>query len=325
MTNQIKQITSFVMLFVFSWMLVFLSLVSTSALAGEKIDKSLDFVEEGNIRITNIVGKIEVFGWNKKQVKVEGELSDNNDSFSFERHNNDMHIQMREKPYGQNSSSDQLKIYVPVKSNISFSSPNSNLFLKEQKGTLNVEAVNGNVHVENVQGKIRAEILNGNIVCSNIRGRVELETVNGNIEAKGVNTDNGSFSAVNGDILISGDMNNARFQTVSGKVRLKLRKIENLQLETVAGDVDVEAELADNADLRATSVSGSIRLHFLKDPSARFEIVNHTGGTVLNELSEDEPSNNDFGPGKQLNFSHKGGKARISVSTLHGDIKLGRK
>lgn len=325
MTNSFKQIFSWFFLFVISWSIVFLSLASTSAFADQKIDKSLDFIEEGNIRISNLNGKIEVFGWNKKQVKVEGKLSDTNKSFTFERNNNSIEIEMREKPWHGNSSGDHLKIYVPIKSNISFESPNSEFYVKQQQGSVDVETMNGNVYIDDIQGRVRAELLNGNIYCKDVRGRLSLETVNGNIEVQGATSDNGVFSAVNGDIDVTGDVNNLKLEAVSGSINLKLQKIDSLQMETVSGEITAEVELAESGDIRASSVSGTVKLIFLKEPSAHFEILNHTGGKVTNNLSEDAATKNDFGPGKTLKFTHKGGRASVSLSTLHGEVVLDRK
>ena len=53
-----------------------LFILSITANAGEKIDKTLDAVSNGEVEIHNNRGIIVVQGWDKEQVSVKGELDD---------------------------------------------------------------------------------------------------------------------------------------------------------------------------------------------------------------------------------------------------------
>ncbi len=317
-------VQNLVLLFVTS-SVIFLALASTAAVAGEKIDQSLDFIEDGKIDISNVNGKIELFGWKKKQVKVVGELSDQNKTFIFERHGNRIEIRMREKNQWGSGKGDNLKIYIPKRSNVSFESPNTGLDIKTIHGSVDLEAVNGNIDVHDVEGRLRVEVVNGNIYCENVKGRINLEVVNGNVKASKLEGEKGEFSTVNGNLSISGKIQDVKTNAVSGDINIFLQDVENFELETVSGDATIEVGLLKNAAVHANSVAGEIDFIFLKNPSADFDISTHTGGSISNKLSKDEAEKASHGPGRSLKFSHNGGNGSVSVTTLHGDISLSNK
>ena len=52
--------------------------------AGEAVDKTLDVRPDGWVRIDNVRGRIEVDGWEKDQVSIEGTLDDEAERLVFE-------------------------------------------------------------------------------------------------------------------------------------------------------------------------------------------------------------------------------------------------
>ena len=65
-----------------------LSLASTPADAGEKVDRTLDTGSSPKLDIEHVNGKADIQVWDNQQVKVVGELSDRTNEFIFERKGN---------------------------------------------------------------------------------------------------------------------------------------------------------------------------------------------------------------------------------------------
>jgi DUF4097 and DUF4098 domain-containing protein YvlB len=93
----------------------------------------------------------------------------------------------------------------------------------------------------------------------------------------------------------------------------------------VNGDVDSQFNLMKNGEVRANSIGGDIDLYFQSGVSARFDIQSHAGGSIRNDLTDDRMQKAKYGPRRWLEFSVNGGDARVDVSTVGGDVKLGQR
>ncbi|MCZ6559430.1 MAG: hypothetical protein O6931_00885, partial [Gammaproteobacteria bacterium] len=57
------------------WMICLIGLLLSSVtLAGEEFDKTLPADADGDVLISNIAGLVDIHGWDKKEVRVVGEL-----------------------------------------------------------------------------------------------------------------------------------------------------------------------------------------------------------------------------------------------------------
>ena len=292
--------------------------------AGEKVDKTLEFENNGYIDISNINGEITVASWNKPQVKVVGELSDTNDEFVFEREGNRISIEMREKS-GSGRKGDNLLITVPRHSNIKFESPNATFAVSDIVGAIKVESVNGPVRLEKIEGPIRIESINGKIESKEINGDAALESVNGAITLEDIVADSVKISAVNGSTRVQGTVHNLKIDSVSAHNELAIKELKNYQMHSVSANSDLQLQLQKDADVRIDSVAGNTKIEFLEKPSARFDIQFQVGGTVINKLTDDRPSEGKFGMGKNLSFTTGSGDGQISISTVQGRVELRQK
>lgn len=62
-----------------------LSISSTFAFAGEKIDEVLSVSSNGKVIIENQRGDVKIKGWNKSEIKVTGELDDKAVGYELKR------------------------------------------------------------------------------------------------------------------------------------------------------------------------------------------------------------------------------------------------
>jgi hypothetical protein len=119
-----------------------------------------------------------------------------------------------------------------------------------------INLVNGSLNVQKVGGEVNADLVNGKIHASDLSGRANLSTVNGSIEAN--------------------------YQTLSN--------VSDIRLKSVNGSVELGLPNSPNAEVEASTTSGSIRTEFPLEVKGGFMQKNisgtlGSGGTKI-ELSD---------------------------------------
>lgn len=304
--------------------------LSLSALAGEKIDRSLDAAKDGYVKIEHINGYAHIKGWDKDQVKVMGELGDRTDEVIFEKRGNGIvfKVEIKKNKFWNNwsdSDGDKLEIYVPMQSKLNYEAVNADVEVQNIQGGADIETVNGHINANKLAGRITLGSVNGDIDAAELSGDLKVETVNGNIKSRSNSGKEDHYESVNGNIDISSESSEMSVETVNGNMDLNLDKVQRLSLETVNGQIEADMNLQKNGDVRASSVGGTIELNFQKDVSARFDIQAHAGGNIKNNLSDDRMQKAKYGPSRWLEFSVNGGDARVEISTVSGNIRLDHK
>lgn len=304
---------------------------SCMTVAGQKVDETRKAAKDGYVVVEHLGGYAKITGWDKNEVKVTGELGDNTEEFIFERDGNEVIVRVKVKKRRggwnnwDNDYDDNLEIFIPVDSRLSYTSTNANVEAYEVHGGADIETVNGDIKVAKMSGRLRFEAVNGDVNAKELEGDVKIETVNGSIKSRNSQSKDSVFESVNGDIDVESDSPELKAETVNGDIELKLNKIEQLNLNTVNGSIDARMELAKQGDVRASSVGGSIGLYFQEDVSARFEIEGYAGGRITNNLSDHKEKKAKYGPSRWLRFSLNGGDGKVDVSTVSGRIKIGKK
>jgi DUF4097 and DUF4098 domain-containing protein YvlB len=304
--------------------------LSWTALADEKINRSLDVSKTPYVQIEHVNGSAKVIAWDKSEVKVTGTLGDRTERFIFEKDDNEVLIKVKMKnSNGWNNwgsdNGDELEIFVPRQSKVFYSSVNADVELDQVRGGARVETVNGSIEVKELAGRIRLESVNGRITANSLEGDVKISTVNGTIDSRSSKGKEDSYESVNGDIEVTSESGDINVETVNGDIELQLGSVNQLNLDTVNGSIKAKLDLEINGEIDASSVGGSIYLSLQSDVSARFDIEGHAGGKITNNLSDDKVQKAKYGPSRWLKFSLNGGSAKVNVSTVSGRVKLDKK
>ncbi len=302
-------------------------LMSFAALAGEQVDSQLKATGKDDIEIEHVNGKAKIVGWDKELVQVKGELNEKAEKLIFERTSNGILIKVempRNVRYSRNSKTkgDNLKIYVPKKSKVYYTSVNADVIVNKLNSGVGVDTVNGEITVEDVTGKIQIESVNGDITTKNLNGKIRIEAVNADISDEGSQADKLKINVVNGDIQTDIKSPDVRIETVNGDMDLKLDKVSRLELTTVNGTIESVFELSENGDVDVTSVGGKITLIMPEDISARFDIEAHAGGKIINEVTSDKQRKAKYGPNRWLEFTANKGSGKVAISTVSGRVYL---
>ena len=304
--------------------------IATAAVAGEKVDKTIDTSSSPKIDIEHIDGKADIRIWDKAQVRVTGELGDQTEEFIFEKRGDVVviHVEVEHHSkswYQKSRDGDDLIIYVPSASDLHYTAVNADMKAKGITKAVDVEVVNGNVTLENIGERVEVESVNGDILLKNVRGRLEAGTVNGDIEATHEGTTPVSFTAVNGKLDIASSSPDLSVETVNGRIDLLLQNIDSLQINTVNGRTFAKLGLNANGSIKANSVGGAMEFLFQEGVSAQFDIETHAGGNIVNNISGEKAQKPKYGPGSWLRFIHNGGAASVDISTVHGRVEIDQK
>lgn len=306
-------------------------LLSFPILAGQVVDKTLEASKNSFIRIEHVNGSAEIKGWNKNEVRVTGELGERTKEFIFEQRGDEIRIEVEveSRRWGSwtNSSDDEddLTIYLPMSSAVSYESINASVELQDLQGTTQVEVVNGKIDAKDVQGRLRIESVNGAVALRNVAATLTVETVNGDI--RGEHKGNGDLllESVNGNIRMTSSSEDVRTESVNGDIELQLSNVDSLDMTSVNGDMDVAMILSNTGEVNASTVGGRIEMAFQSDISARFNIEGHAGGKIVNRITDDKMQKAKYGPRRWLNFSTGSSSARVDLSTVNGRIEVSSK
>lgn len=311
-----------------------------SVLAGEIIDETRDVDANEVIDFEFLNGEISITGWDRNQVRLQGELSDQAQGFEFTSRNGvtkfEENYENRRSWFGRQCNSwfdcsdevdrTELEISVPANSTLRLEGINVELEISGLNGNTQIEIVNGPIDANDLAGRINIETVNGSIESSNLDGRITLSTVNGQIRDRNSKGTRVAFSTVNGSIISDTQADRVDAESVSGSVELDLAAIDDLEASTVNGDLIISLELMDNGRVELSSVSGYTELLVNPDISARFDLNTAVGGDIDNDLTDDKPrKENRFVSSSELQFSLNGGSGSVDISTVTGDILVGLK
>ncbi|MDF2180312.1 DUF4097 family beta strand repeat-containing protein [Aliiglaciecola sp. CAU 1673] len=310
-------------------LVVGLSMTGFLALAGERVDQTLDMKLPGRVSIEHQSGHARIHGWDKPQVQVVGELDDRADGLEFIGKENEVRIRVKmpKSNWGSwgNDKGDDLDIYVPRESFVEYQSVNAQLKISDVKGGTDLSTVNGDINMADLAGRIHADAVNGDLRSERLNGDIRLETVNGDIHDSDSQGEEIRYESVNGDIHANSSISKIGVETVNGDAEFKFARVEKLILQTVSGDAEVQLQLSDNGEVDIGSVSGSVDLLFEGEVSATFDLESHAGGNFRNKLTADKPSQAKYGPARWLKFSTGTGTARVEASTVSGRVTLDKR
>lgn len=299
------------------------------AFANEKVNKILEVSSDSLIEIKHVSGQAKIIGWDKNQIKVEGELGDKTKEFRFERDGKsviiEIEVEKRKDGWGwgnDSDSGDDLLIHVPKNSRVDYHSPNADLSIENVFGGSDIDMINGDLNATQLTGRIRLKTVNGDIRGRQLAGELTLDAVNGDIRAEHVKGDEVSVNSVNGDINVRSSAKEVRAETVNGDIEIILGDVIEVETNTVNGNIDMEMNLVDGGTVKGSSVSGGIKLAFQEGVQAKFDLEAHADGNIRNRITNQKASKAKHGSRKWLEFSTGEPSAWVDVSTVNGRIEV---
>lgn len=274
------------------------------ALADTDVDKTIDASADGEVDISNVAGSIEIIGWSRSAVRVQGTLGDDVDELIFERDGDEVVIKVKvPRNHGRDISS-ELVISVPEKSSI------------------DAAAVSADIEVDGVFGEQSLATVSGDIETESVRADIEAASVSGDVEVSGNGTEADTEAAtVSGDVTLVGLAGSVEAESVSGDVSILDGSFERVYAESVNGDLTFTGELRDSGRLGMESINGTVEIIFTNKVTARFDIETFNG-SIKNCFGPKPERTSRYSPGLELSFTVGNGDSRVEVETLNGSVRI---
>lgn len=272
--------------------------------AAEEVDRTIDAAADGQVHVSNISGSVTVNGWSHSKVEVTGNLGRNVEELIVERDGDRVTIKVKvPRKSGRGIESD-LHIQVPERSSI------------------DVGTVSADIDVIGVSGEQKLNTVSGDVTTEAFASDVSAGSVSGDVDITGKGKDAQTHgNTVSGDVTLIRVAGDASAESVSGDVVADDGSFDRASFNTVNGDVLFRSELRRGGKLTAETVNGSVDLKFEGDVGGRFDIETFNGD-IDNCFGPEAQRTSKYTPGRELNFQEGKGDARITISTMNGDISI---
>lgn len=301
-----------------------LALSTAHGWAGEIINQTLKAKTEGHVYIDNQRGNVVIRGWNKNEVKVEGELDDDAESYTFEREGNTINfvVSMPRHNSGSNDKGSKLEIYIPQLSKLEAESINANYQVEKVLGSVELSTINGNLSAKEVRHEISLGTINGKIEVEDAKGELQLSSINGKVS---LSDSEGTLevSTINGKMNIQSDAKSVEIESVNGAIKLALNVVGSLEIQSVSGNIQATVkQLMKHGEISINTVSSPIKLALPKDISAEFKVSNQAGGRINNQISEHKYKRARYGPGRELRMVLGDGRGEVNINSISAKVNL---
>jgi len=264
----------------------------------------------GRLSVENFNGSIEVFGWDKDEVEINGtkyaSTKELLNSIKVEITNSADSVQVRtvrpETRRGNHGA--RYRIHVPRRTQLE-----------------RVTSTNGPVRVEQVEGTGRLRSSNGGIRLSNYTGDVDVTTSNGPVELSQF-AGGAVISTSNGSVTATGVRGHLEATTSNGPIRAEVVKPQSsrpVRLRTSNGPI--QATFDDGtSDLIASTSNGPITVKLGAGTSAKVRA--HTSHS---SITTDFPLNNVISVSKtRVEGTIGNGGPLLDLSTSNGPIRISK-
>lgn len=275
------------------------------AAAQQQVDETRDAPADGSVRVANTAGSVEVIGWDRDQVNVEGTLGRGTDGLTFRRDGRTTVIRVEIPENARDVEASHLTVRVPAASSLDVEGVSADIAVDGVRGSLELRSVSGDVTVAAQGNPVHARSVSGDVIVTGSVDRLRASTASGDVRARGVT---GPVDA----------------RSISGTVEVEDSRLMDASLESTSGTVRYTGDFASGAIVRFQSVSGSIELLLPADVSADFE-VGTLSGNIENDFGPEPRRESRRGPGMELTFSTGDGDARVMAESFSGSVRIRRR
>lgn len=288
------------------------AVLALPAFAATPIDQTRPLAPDGRIEIENLKGSIEVRGWDRPQVSIEGSLGEGVEKLEIEGDRQRLSVRVRYPGSGglglfgsgESSEPSHLRLMVPL------------------RASLEVDSVSAEVDVVGVAPReLSIDSVSGEVTVAGAPGEAEISTVSGD-QRLTLNSSDVDVESVSGDVLLSGRLDGRiDAETVSGRIDVEVldSRVKQLSGATVSGDIRVDTALASNGEIGLESVSGDLELNLPRDLSATVHGNSFSGDL---QASDARIEHAEHGPGSSFRHRYGSGDGEVSLETFSGNAQL---
>ncbi|MGH8187643.1 MAG: DUF4097 family beta strand repeat-containing protein [Steroidobacteraceae bacterium] len=270
----------------------------------EPVDRRAAANPRGEIDISNVAGSVNVVGWNRSEVHVQGDLGSDVERLEFDADGRRTRIRVVLPQESSRGGSADLTIHVPRDSSVKATTVSADQKISEVRGAQRLKAVSGDIETDAWDEDFEIETISGEIT---VRGH-------GGKGAARVTT-------VSGDVRLEDIGRQLDIENVSGDIEVRAKELERARIETTNGELRLRAALARDARIEAEAINGDLVFQLLGTIDAEFEIETFNGD-IENCFGPKPRKIRQYAPGKELRFTEGKGSARVRIKTLNGGVEL---
>ena len=286
------------------WTAILLGALFALPAAAEEVDRTIDAAADGHVHVSNIAGEVTIAGWSRNQVEVTGELGRNVEELIVERDGDKVTIKVKVPKRGGRGIDSDLHIHVPEGSSIDVGTVSADISVSEVRGEQKLNSVSGDIDTEADGNDVSAEAVSGDI---DVKGQEKTAETRAN--------------TVSGDVTLFRVAGIVVGESVSGDVIVDQGSFERASLNTVNGEIVFRAGLRDGGRLQIETVNGDVDVEFDDRVSGRYDIETFNGD-IRNCYGPKAERTSKYTPGWELSFQEGSGNARVTISTLNGDVSI---
>jgi DUF4097 and DUF4098 domain-containing protein YvlB len=283
---------------------VTLVLLAAPLMAQTEINETRPLGDSATLSVSNVSGSVKITGWNRNEVQVTGTLGKGAEELRISGTSSHMDIEVVLPQHSRNVKPTQLVISLPRSCRLEVSTVSASIDLND---------FDGDVELASVSGEITA-------VCG--AGGVGIETVSGGISL-GCDSAKTAVESVSGDIRVRGIHGQISGNTVSGDLLVEGGAFSSIIAESVSGNIQFDCGLTGGARVEVSAHSGDVVFLLANDLSARCE-VDTFSGNITNGFGP-AGVENEYGPGRELEFTAGSGDGHLEIDTFSGNVVLKKK
>jgi len=275
---------------------------SSDCFAGEKVHKTIAMEASGIVFVDIPRGYVEIHGWQKKQVMIEGELDDTVNKLTFDTKENKTLIKLDTLEQEHWGDASTVTVFMPQQAQLRFKGIDTSFTISQLKTSIEGKTINGELIVNKSEGVTKLSTVSGDVTLSESSGLVKIKSVSGTIN-------------------YSGDFEKAFLKSMSGDITAEISATSELTIKNISGNTLISGQVENQGQLKLTSVSGDIEYRVTDDLNAECEVVSQFGGEISNQLTDDLPIEGNLHK-NTLNFISGDGSGKLSMNTVSGSVMI---
>lgn len=282
-----------------SMAMIGLAVLSAAPAAGQhRLSDTRPLEPGGNFKVHALAGSVQLRGWDRDSVRVEGTLDD---------------AARRGFYFGASGASGKLGIEGDGEAKLIVTLPRgTTVWIKTAGGEIAVSGMEGGLDLYSVTGSVRVEGSPRSLYAESMAGAIRVRGSPRTIRAK-----SGS-----GAIEVLGGGTDVDLSSVSGSVTVVAEApLRRATLETVGGRVLLTGALDRRGVVNIRSHDGPVELALPRDGDADF-LLGTLEGSLTNQLTRGAVRKSSGLKGRELTFTSGRGGAEVTVRTFSGAVTV---
>ena len=281
------------------------ALLLGQAARADEINKSAQADPRGEVVISNVAGEVQVTGWDRNEVHVRADLSDDEQRLEFRTSGARTTIEVV-LPRGHSyRGSTDLVVQVPRDSSLTMTTVSADQTIKDVRGMQRLQAVSGT---------IQTELWNEDIEVKNVSGEVDVRGHSGKGTLRA--------TSVSGGLRLEDIGSEMDLNTVTGDMTVRVAELSKARIRTTNGNLELRAaKVTDDLRIDAEGINGDLRFRFPRTLDAEFDISTFNGD-IDNCFGPKPHRTSEYGPGNALRFKEGNGDGRVRIKALNGTVEI---